>query len=240
MIKKSFILLDGISDLSERNIWKQGIPDWTTFCKREKIKGISMQRKYYYNRELEKAQQALYNNDPYFFVNKLPAKEMWRLYPQFKENCCFVDLEIDSYGKIVVVGVATLQTTNFFVRHVNLEEITQEFTKYKLIITFNGASFDIPKLRKQFHINLPLPHIDLKPLCVNLNLKGGLKEIEKKLGFRRPAHLYGNPVELWKAFHASGDKEYLGLLLEYNREDCENLIFLMEYVYKKLFTLHSP
>ena len=32
---------------------------------------------------------------------------------------------------------------------------------------------------KQLQIEINLPHIDLKPLCVNLGLMGGLKEVEK-------------------------------------------------------------
>jgi len=71
-------------------------------------------------------------------------------------------------------------------------------------------------------------------LCVKLGLKGGLKEIERILELKRPAHLYGNPVELWKAFQASGDKDYLDLLLQYNAEDIENLRGVMGYGYKEL------
>ena len=81
---------------------------------------------------------------------------------------------------------------------------------------------------------ITIPHIDLKPLCAQLGLVGGLKEVEKLLNLKRPDHLHGNPVELWKAFHASGDKEYLELLLEYNREDIENLKGVMDFVYKEL------
>jgi len=102
------------------------------------------------------------------------------------------------------------------------------------MITFNGSSFDLPKLEKQFRITINMPHIDLKPLCVNLGLKGGLKEVERILDLRRPQHLQGNPVDLWKAFHASGDKEYLDLLISYNKEDIENLKVIMDIVYKKM------
>ncbi|MBW3022318.1 ribonuclease H-like domain-containing protein, partial [Candidatus Woesearchaeota archaeon] len=41
-------------------------------------------------------------------------------------------------------------------------------------------------------------------------------------------------VDLWKAYHASGDKEYLQLLVQYNEEDIVNLKPLMEYCYKRL------
>ena len=74
----------------------------------------------------------------------------------------------------------------------------------------------------------------MKPLCINLNLLGGLKEVEKQLNLRRPSHLKGNAVDLWKAFHASGDREYLDLLLDYNQEDCENLQGIMDYFVKTL------
>ena len=61
--------------------------------------------------------------------------------------------------------------------------------------------------------------------------------IEEEVGIKRPIHLkaYGeNPIDLWRAFLASGDKEYLDLLIQYNEEDIINLKPLMEYVYGKL------
>ncbi len=166
----------------------------------------------------------------------MPPKELWRLYPLVREECCFLDLEIDGRGIMTVVGISNYFTSNFFVRGVNLEKalIEKELQKFKAIITFNGSSFDLPKLKKQLDVNLNYLHIDLKPLCVNLGLRGGLKEIERQLNLKRPQHLYGNPIELWKAFHASGDREWLQLLLDYNREDIENLKLIMEKVYKEL------
>ena len=160
---------------------------------------------------------------------------MWRLYDYFREETCFVDLETDSTGKIIVVGISNYYSSNFFVKGVNLDtkSIMGELSKYKLLVTFNGSSFDLPKLRKQLGVIPRIAHLDLKPLCVALGLKGGLKVVENTLNLRRPAHLYGNPVELWKAFHASGDREYLELLIEYNREDVENLKSITEYVYKQ-------
>lgn len=61
-----------------------------------------------------------------------------------------------------------------------------------------------------------------------------MKEAEKKLGLKKLGNLYGNPVELWKAFHASGDREYLELLLDYNKDDVENLRAVMNYCYREL------
>ena len=134
------------------------------------------------------------------------------------------------------MGISNYYNTNTFVKGFNLERslLEKELAKYKMIVTFNGGAFDLPKLKKQLSLEMKMPHIDLKLLCVKLDLKGGLKEIERILNLKRPEHLYGNPVELWKAFHASGDKEYLQLLVEYNSEDIENLKGVMDFVYRKM------
>jgi uncharacterized protein len=243
MIKNSFIFLEKIGKNAEQNIWQQGIPDWQDFIKAGKIKGISKIKKHYYNRKLKEAQQALADNNPSYFIGKLPQVQMWRLYNGYRDETCFLDIEVDGCGKIILVGISNYYNTNMFVRGVNLEKslIEKELSKYKVIITFNGGAFDLPKLKKELSIKVNVPHIDLKPLCVNLGLSGGLKEVEKKLGLGRPNHLYGNPVDLWKAFHASGDREYLDLLIDYNKEDCENLKGVMNYVYKHLSNkLYKP
>ncbi|MDP3734455.1 MAG: ribonuclease H-like domain-containing protein [Nanoarchaeota archaeon] len=235
MIRNTFLFLDKIGRRKESLIWQSGIKDWNDFLKTQKINGISVQSKYYYDRKIREAQQALLQENAFYFNGKIPSIERWRLYHYFKENCCFVDIETDSYGRITVVGIADSIMTKHFVRGINFESpsIKNELQKYTVIITFNGSSFDLPKLKKE-GLTLHHLHIDLKPLCINLGLKGGLKEVEKILQLKRPAHLYGNPVDLWKSFHASGDREYLDLLLDYNREDCENLQNVMNYVYKEM------
>lgn len=236
MIRHSFVFLEKVSVRKEKGFWQQGIKTWDDFLKNEKVKGVPALKKAYFDRKIKAARQALSEGNSAYFVGTLAPKEQWRLYGHFREECGFLDVEIDSYGRIVVAGISNYFTSNFFVQGANLEKsfLEKELTRYKLLVTFNGASFDLPRLRKQFGISLSIPHIDLKPLCVKLGWKGGLKEVEKLLDLKRPAHLHGNPVDLWKAFHASGDREYLELLLEYNREDVENLKAVMEMVYKKM------
>ncbi len=232
MIRNSFIFLEKIGAKGEQNLWKKGIADWNSFLKTECIRGISSRRKQYYDRRIKEAQKALGENESSFFMGKLPLKETWRLYGYFKEECCFLDIEIDGYGQVILVGISNYYNTNFFVQGVNLEKtmLEKELSNYALLVTFNGSSFDLPRLKKQLHLSVNIPHLDLKPLCVNLGLTGGLKEIEKKLNLKRPTHLQGNPVELWHAFHASGDRDWLDLLIEYNREDCENLKNVADHV----------
>jgi len=236
MIRKSFIFLEKVGYGKERNIWEQGIKDWNDFLRIGEIKGISIRSKLFYDRKIKEAREALIKEDSAYFIGKLPQVEMWRLYDYFREECGFLDIEVDSVGKVILVGISDYYNSNFFVKGVNLDKnlLEKELSKYKLIVTFNGGAFDLPKLRKQMGIKIGVAHLDLKPLCVNMGLVGGLKEVEKKLNLKRPVHLNGNPVDLWKAFHASGDREYLDLLLKYNGEDIENLKAIAGYVYDKL------
>jgi len=235
MIKQSFVFLDGIGFKGEKNILLQ-VKDWGGFLKSDKVKGISKKAKLYFDRKIVEARKELHSENPDYFVGKLPKKEMWRLYGWFKDSVLFLDIETDSYGRIILNGMSDGYDSKLMVKGVNLDKeiFLKELEKYKLLVTFNGYSFDIPKIEKEFGIEIKKAHIDLKPLCVNLGWKGGLKEVELLLGISRPQHLRGNPVDLWKAFHASGDKEYLDLLIAYNEEDVVNLKSVMEKTYQKL------
>ncbi len=215
---------------------KQGIHDWQDFFHAKSIRGIAPEKKSYFDRRLHEAQAALLGENSAYFLGKLPAKEMWRLYDTFRDACGFLDIETDGYGRVVIVGLSDYFTTKTFVRGANLEKelLEKELWRYKLLVTFNGAAFDLRKLKRQYSIELNVPHIDLKPLCSRLGWNGGLKEVEKMLNLRRPEHLYLSPVELWEQFLASGDTEVLERLIAYNAEDVENLKGVMGEVYKKM------
>ena len=235
MIQQSFIFLEGVNKKTEQNIWQQGVTTWESFLIAQKIMGISKKRKLYYDKKILEAKKELYLLNASYFIDKLPSVEMWRLYSFFKEDAVFLDIEVDAYD-IILIGLYDGIDTKIMVKGVNLEKkvLLDELKKYKLIITFNGKSFDLPKIKKYSDISeLKIPVIDLKHVCSRLGLTGGLKKVEKRLGITRPSHLYGNPVDLWKAYHASGDREYLELLVQYNEEDIINLKPVMEWCYKE-------
>jgi len=106
MIRKSFIFLERVGKKGEQNIWKQGIKDWNDFFKTGKIKGISARSKLFYDRKIREAKEALVNEDSSYFIGKLPQVEMWRLYDYFREECGFLDIEVDSVGRVILVGIS--------------------------------------------------------------------------------------------------------------------------------------
>ncbi len=236
MIKKSFIFLNGMTCKKEKQLWLQNINDWDKFINTKKIKGISIKRKEEYNKELINAKNYLINNELEIF-RKFPSKELWRLYEYYKDQCIFLDIEIGSNSKdIILIGLFDGINTKIMVKNYNLDKkvLLDELKKYKLLITYNGKSFDIPIIEKYFGLNIDILHIDLKHCCLKLGLNGGLKEIEKILNLKRPSNLYGKPYDTYKTFVASQDREYLDLLIKYNEEDIINLKAIIEYCYREL------
>lgn len=241
MIRKSFIFLDGIDYQREKNIWQQGINDWDDFLENKQIKGMSRGRKSFHNRKIFEAKKELYSENSKYFSNILPSSEHWRLYDFFKEDAVFLDIETTSYqGPITIVGLYDGYETKTFIKDIDLfkQRLEKELSKYKLLITFNGKSFDMPLIKRYFNIDLKIPHIDLRHCCRKIGLTGGLKRIEEQLEIKRPEHLkaYGgdDAIDLWRAFHASGDREYLDLLVQYNEEDIVNLKPIADFAVSKL------
>jgi uncharacterized protein len=227
MIENSFVFLEGIGLETERKLWEQGVSTWGDFLSQDVV-GISSKRKGYYDRKLVEAKKALQRKDVGYFSRILPQREMWRLYGHF--SCCFLDIEVDGAGEIIVVTLFDKFESKTLVRGMHLERgvLLKELSQYGMLVTYNGSAFDIPKIEKFIGKKLAVPHIDLKALCHRLGLKGGLKEVERQLGIIRPQHLQGSAVDAWKAYLASGDREYLELLVEYNEADAVNLHQLVE------------
>lgn len=240
MITNTFMFLERIGDKLEQNIWKNGIRDWGSFLRRKNINGLSRHRKLYYNRKILNARKAPYNFDSTYFLDILPQSEMWRLYDFFKEDAVFLDIETTGLSReeddITVFGLYDGINTKIMIKGINLDYNTlkKELQKYKLIVTFNGASFDLPFIEKRYHNLLPkIPNFDVKAVTDKLELMGGLKNIEKIIGIKRSEivdEFYGgDALTLWRMYRATGDDYYLDLLVEYNEYDIINLKIVAEH-----------
>ena len=86
----------------------------------------------------------------------------------------------------------------------------------------------MPFIEKRYPGLLPkVPNFDVKSLTDKLGLKGGLKNIEKEIGIKRKDIIEdfsgGDALTLWRMYRATGDEDYLNLLVEYNEYDIMNL-----------------
>ena len=244
MIQNSFIFLEGIGAKREKEFWSNGISDWDRFIDCEKINKISKGRKLFYNRRLGEAKKALFGFDSSFF-NILSHSQNWRLYDFFKEDAVFLDIETTGLDRfhddITVFGIYDGLNSKTMIKGINMDYdlLKKELQKYKLIITFNGSSFDVPFINKRCPDLLPkIPNFDVKFLARYLGYQGGLKKIERDLGYQRPEIVNefngGDALSLWKMYKATGDEYYLNLLVEYNELDIVNLKKITDILVSKI------
>jgi uncharacterized protein YprB with RNaseH-like and TPR domain len=233
MIKNSFIFLPGIGNEREKKLWNDGVLDWDDFLNASEIKRINPSKKIFYNQKIHEAKKHLHGYNSSYFTGLLRPIENWRLYDFFKEDAVFLDIETDGlnhWNDITVVGLYDGFETKTMIKDINLnfKALKEELARYKMIITFNGATFDLPFIKKRYPGVLPhIPHFDLRFACRRIGLTGGLKKIEEELGMKRRELVRGldggDALTLWKMYKGSGDEHYLNLLVEYNEEDIINL-----------------
>ena len=239
MLERTFIHIQGIGPKTEQKLWQSGIMTWNDFLRHEETV-FSSGRDEFIKQELEASIE--HHEDIGFFTDRLPSGQMWRLFEAFKEKAVYLDIEtsggFQGVEEITVIGIYDGRMVQSFINGINLDEFEIAIAEYDLVITFNGASFDLPIIRRWFrNISLPAAHIDLRFLLKRLGYTGGLKKIEKALGLMRASEINGmdgyEAVLLWKAYQW-GDRSALETLIQYNTADIVNLKPLMEMGYKEM------
>lgn len=242
MIRSTFSILPSIGDATERSLWRRGILTWDDFLEARKVEGISYQRKRRLDDRLTEALEMLDEGNSRYFSRLLPSSEHWRLFPEFREDVACLDIETDGLGMdcmITVVGVDIRGRGSCLVRGKDLcpDSLAEQLREAKLLITFNGRSFDVPILEYNFPFSLPpIPHFDLRHAFSRLGYRGGLKRIERELGMSRPQEVEyvtgEEAIYLWRLWEEKGKENALNLLIRYNLEDTRNLIPLADHAYQ--------
>lgn len=243
MLSESFVVLPGVRLRTERKLWSQGLHSWDDFLSSKQVKGISSARKDSFDWKLEEAKTKLREQDASFFSKAVSFSDQWRLFNEFKDEAVYLDIETNGYySGITVIGLSDGVDAKTFVRGFNLDRslVMKELEKYKLVVTFNGASFDLPVIERYFNIRPSVPHVDLRFVCQKLGLTGGLKSIERQLNIRRRAEVENisgeDAVYLWEMWKSTGERDYLEKLVMYNEEDILNLRPLAEKTIPKLWS----
>ncbi len=137
-----------------------------------------------------------------------------------------------------MVGLLDKSGFRALTRGDDLDELPEILGRYRLVITYNGASFDLPFLRTEFpDIPDAFAHIDLRWVLYRLGYRGGLKRIEYATGLHRPGELSGlngfHAVLLWELAQ-QGEEGALDTLIRYNAEDVASLPKLAEMAVREL------
>jgi hypothetical protein len=237
MLQNTFIHFQGIGAITEQRLWESGLRDWDTFSDDISIP-LSGSRKYLLKEGIGESKRHLENNNPSYFSKFFPSNQCWRLFSEFRDSMVYLDIEttgLDRYfNDITTIALYDGKCIQTYVQGQNLDDFIEDIQKYKVIVSYNGKSFDVPFLEHYFNIRLDHAHIDLRYILYSLGYRGGLKGCEKQLGMDRGdlSDIDGFfAVLLWDEFIKTKNQQTLDTLLAYNIQDTTNLENLMVTVY---------
>ena len=233
MLQNTFIHIQSIGVVTEQRLWESGLRDWNAFYGDISIP-LFGKRKYLLKSGIEESRQHLHQNNPGYFSKLLPSNQSWRFFPEFRNSTVYLDIETTGldrhYHSITTIALYDGHESKTYVHGQNLEDLIDEIYKYKVIVTYNGKSFDIPFIESFFNIRLNHAQIDLRYVLYSLGYRGGLKGVERQLGTDRGDLLDVDgffAVLLWDEFLKTGDQKALDTLLAYNVQDSITLENLM-------------
>jgi uncharacterized protein YprB with RNaseH-like and TPR domain len=241
VLSRSFLFLAGIGPVRENRLWRRGVSSWAQYRDLPRVQGIRPRLKAQHDEVLALAEERM-GRDPAFFAHLLPTGEHWRAFGQYGEGAAYVDIETtgDRDNQVTVVGVRHRGKSRAFVKGIDYspEAVSRFLGGATCLVTFNGASFDLPVLQRD-GVTLPaVPHVDLRLVFGRIGLTGGLKKIEEDLGCDRDPSLAGlsgwDAVKLWRRWETRGDQAALDRLVAYNLADFENLEPLAHYACETL------
>jgi uncharacterized protein YprB with RNaseH-like and TPR domain len=119
-------------------------------------------------------------------------------------------------------------------KDVNRRRLLRELPPNGTIVTFNGASFDLPRLRWALGVDLEeyYAHLDLMQRCHRNGHFGGQKKVEQRLKFPRPEA----PINHWQQWSlrerwvTSGCQVSRDRLLRYNEHDLRGMRWIKNRV----------
>lgn len=237
MLENTFCHMPGIGAKTERRLWAAGVRSWHDAC--EEAPGfLTPRRAEFVAGHARESIERLAREDARYFHDRLPSAEQWRLFPEFRHSVAYLDIETTGLGPpsdyITTIALYDGRSVRHYVYDDNLAQFREDIADYRLLVTYNGKTFDVPFIRSYLGVRMEQAHIDLRYVLHSLGYSGGLKGCEKKLGLDR-GDLDGIDgyfaVLLWHDYLRSGDERALQTLLAYNIEDTVNLETLMVLAY---------
>ena len=237
MLKSTFCHVPGIGPRTERSLWAAGLRSWEALAESPDLP-LSPGRAGHLRAHVAESAGRLAVGDPNYFAERLASGEHWRMFPDFQHTAAYVDIETTGLGSprdyITAIGLYDGRSVRHYVHGDNLHDFKNDIGKYRLIVSYNGKSFDVPFIRSYLGLRMDQAHIDLRYVLGSLGYRGGLKGCERQLGLDRKelADVDGYfAVLLWFDFLNNRNRQALETLLAYNTLDVMNLATLMPLAY---------
>lgn len=230
MITSAWMHMKGLGPVRIEMLKQMGILTWQDVLDRPSKLPESL--RFDLITECHRCLEALQQNDIRFFASRFDPGDRFRLLHQFGHAASYFDIEttgLEYDDSITVITCWHNRKVHAFVEGENLDDFLDLLDEVELLVSFNGSTFDVPRILDTFHIpELPCAHVDLRWSCHHRGLKGGLKQITSSLGLTRPADLQNADgqlaVDLWQLWMNHGDEDAKQSLIRY----CASDVLLLE------------
>jgi uncharacterized protein YprB with RNaseH-like and TPR domain len=155
-------------------------------------------------------------SDPHSLLPQIGLISTW-------EQFAYLDIETTGldrhFNEITTIALYDGRAIKTYVKGQKLDNFIEDIQKYKVIVSYNGKSFDVPFIENYFNIRLDHAHIDLRYILHSLKFRGGLKGCERQLDMDRSdlRDIDGFfAVLLWDEYQKTGDQKALETMLAYN------------------------
>lgn len=235
MLRASFICLPGIGEEAEQKLWRAGCLQWGQFEAFGRPL-FSQRKSQHLASAIQEAEKVLAWERPDYFLYRLSPAHQARLLGDFYNVIGYLDVETTGLSARDAITTAVFYRSGqacLFVNGYNLFDLIQHLEGCRLLVTFNGARFDVPLLKRTLRMDLLVSHLDLMPVMRACGYRGGLKAVQRQLGQKRSTgDINGRTaIDLWARFREQGDTLSLRRLLHYNAEDALALERLLVHAY---------
>ena len=227
MLTHTFCHIPRVTLAKEKALWERGILTWDDF-----------QIAFPKASQIDHSKLHLQDKNPRFFSDGLKSDQHWRLFPDFRESIAYLDIETTgldkNYDEITTIALYDGKSVRTYVSGQNLRQFARDIKDYKLLVTFNGKCFDVPFIKRFFHIEVDQSHIDLRYILARLGCTGGLKQVEQRIGIDRGDLRAVDgffAVMLWHEYKRKKNDAALETLLAYNCADVVNLEKLLVHAF---------
>jgi uncharacterized protein YprB with RNaseH-like and TPR domain len=213
MIDGAFLHFPGIGPVRERKLRERGFNSWAKALDAGDGLPIPASSREAFFAEIARCEQAVADDDLIYLCKSLKYQDHWRILAEHFPRASYFDIETTGLGWADVISVIVCYhkgEIHTFYEHENLDDFLELLEDVELLVSFNGVSFDVPRVLDYFHVpELPCAHIDLRWLCYHAAWTGGLKAIAENMGIHRPLDLHDadgqEAILLWQRWREDED-----------------------------------
>lgn len=229
---RSLCMISGVSPELEMKFYQQGVTSLEVLRNRC-ASFFPATRAEKLNRAIRRFQKFRKLEMTDAIVNAFPCGHRVRVVRDRFEKACFLDVETDGYSRITCLSTCLNGEMRSFRDGANLDDFLEVWMRADVLVSFNGKRFDVPLILQTFGLSQVPAHVDLMDEARHYGYVGGLKRIERMIGFMRKESegMDGeDAVELWRCYKKNGGTAALEKLIAYNQEDVKSLLALYQRI----------